>query len=105
MVAGKLNETITIVRSTVSKDAFGATTTNWEDYITTKSSVYQNTGSRTVENNEIVNNYIAEFGIRYYHNINEFDRIRWNSKLYRIESIVPDRHKNHKTIIASLINE
>ncbi|WP_081624370.1 phage head closure protein [Proteiniphilum acetatigenes] len=73
--------------------------------MTTRSSVYQSTGSRTVENNEIVNNYTVEFGIRFYHNVNEFDRIRWNDKLYRIESIVPDRQKNHKTIIASLINE
>lgn len=105
MIAGKLTETITIVKSITVKDNYGATSTNWVDSITTRASVKQNSGSKSVINNEIFTSYTVEFGIRYYHTVNEFDRIKWRGNTYVIESIVPDRLKNHTTIITSLLNE
>lgn len=105
MVAGKLNEVITVVKSVNSKDSYGATTISWEDSYTTKASVVQNNGSRVVVNNEIFNSYTVEFVIRYYHLISEKDRIKWNNNLYQIESIIKDRRKNNKTIITTLVNE
>lgn len=105
MIAGKLNETITIIKSNTVKDNYGATSTEWIDSVTTRASVRQNSGSKSVVNNEIFTSYTVEFGIRSYHNINEFDRIRWRGNLYVIESIVPERLKNHITIITSLLNE
>lgn len=105
MIAGRLTETIVIARSSTSKNEFGATSNTWEDIITTKASVTQNTGNTAVVNNEIFTSYLVEFGIRSYHKVNEFDRVKWNGNIYRIESIVRDRRKNHITIISSLINE
>lgn len=105
MIAGKLNETITIVRPETVKDSYGATNTVWDIAAVTKAYVVQNNGVRSVVNNEIFNNYTVEFGIRFYHNIDEKCRIIWNNKKYQIESIVSDRIKNHKIIITTLINE
>lgn len=76
MIAGRLTETITIIRSSTSKSDSGATSNTWEDIITTKASVTQNAGSTAVVNNEIFTSYLVEFGIRSYHKVNEFDRIK-----------------------------
>lgn len=105
MIAGKLNELITIVRSVDVKDSYGATSKVWNVLAITKASVSQNTGTRNVVNNEIFTAYTVEFGIRYYIEVSEFDRIKWNNKLYQVESVIPDRIKNHKTIITTLVNE
>ena len=76
MIAGKLNEVITIVKSVVSKDIYGATSITWVDSITTRASVNQKTGTKDVVNNEVFVSYTVEFEIRYYHSITEFDRIK-----------------------------
>lgn len=105
MIAGKLNEVITIIKSVVSKDSYGATITNWTDSYSTKASVKQNSGIKSVVNNEIFTAYTVEFEVRYYNQLNEFDRIKWNNKFYQIESIVSERLKNRKIIITTLVNE
>lgn len=105
MKAGKLNEVITILRSADIKDSYGATSKVWNPITTTKASVNQNNGSKGVVNNEIFTAYTVEFGVRYYIDVNEFDRIKWNNKTYQIESIISDRLKNHKIIITTLVNE
>lgn len=105
MIAGKLNQIITIVRSVDVKDSYGATSKVWNPLSITKAAVTQKSGTRGNINGEIFTAYTVEFGIRFYIQVNEFDRISWNNKLYQIESIVPDRLKNHKIIITSLVNE
>ena len=105
MIAGKLNEVITILKSEDIKDSYGATSKVWNPITTTKASVNQNTGTRSVVNNEIFTAYTVEFGVRFYTPVSEFDRVMWNGKKYQIESVIIDRLKNHKIIITTLVNE
>ena len=105
MIAGKLNETIHIVKPTISRNTYGASSTSWSDSYICRASVKQNNGSRDVVNNEVFTHYTVEFEVRYYNQIDELDRIRWNNKLYQIESIVSERLRNRKIIITTLVNE
>lgn len=105
MIAGKLNETITVVKSTISRNSYGASTISWYDSYVTRASVKQNNGTKDVVNNEVFVHYTVEFEVRYYNQIDELDRIRWNNKLYQIESIVSERLRNRKIIITTLVNE
>ena len=54
--------------------------------------------------NEIVNSYTVIFTVRNYHKIDEFMRVLWKGKLYRILSIENSREKQSLTINAELIN-
>lgn len=105
MDSGRLNEIITIQRPTMTRDKFGANTTVWKDIINTRSDVQFDSGSRNIENNEIVFNYSKIFTIRYYHKVDEKDRIIWNGKKYRILSIEPNKEHQKQTIRTELINE
>ena len=49
--------------------------------------------------------YNITFAIRGYHVIDEYMRIKWNGKYYRILNIIPDKHLNEIKIDAELINE
>ncbi len=105
MIAGKLNETITVVKSINSRNSYGASSTSWYDSYVTRASIKQNNGTKDVVNNEVFVHYTVEFEVRYYNQIDELDRIRWNNKLYQIESIVSERLRNRKIIITTLVNE
>ena len=99
MNAGRLKEVITIQKPTISQNEYGANGTQWTDYITTRSDVQFESGNRDTEN------YTKIFTIRYYHNIDEKDRILWKGKLYRILSVEPDRDKQSIIIRTELIND
>lgn len=105
MNAGRLDEIIVIQKPIVSKDEYGANITEWVDSIRTRADVQFESGNRQNENNEIVYSYSKVFTIRYYHNIDEFDRVIWKCKKYRILSIEPDKGKQSITIRTELINE
>lgn len=105
MIAGKLNEIITVVKPTISRNSYGASSTSWYDSYVTRASTKQNNGTKDIVNNEVFVHYTVEFEVRYYNQIDELDRIKWNNKLYQIESIVPERLRNRKIIITTLINE
>lgn len=105
MDSGRLQELITIQRPTITKDEFGANKTVWNDIINTRSDVQYDSGNRVTENNEIVFNYSKVFTVRYYHKVDEKDRIVWNGKRYRILSIEPNKSHQKLTIRTELINE
>ena len=50
------------------------------------------------------NTYTVIFTVRNYHKIDEFMRVLWKGKLYRILSIENSREKQSLTINAELIN-
>ena len=104
MRAGLLTEPITIRRASIIKNGYGQEQTVWENYIITRGNVKYNTGNRVIENQEIINTYTVTFTIRSYHNIDEFMRVLYNKKVYRILSINEDRHTQSSTIIGELIN-
>lgn len=105
MIAGKLDNIITVQTPTIVQNEFGANSIVWNDSLTTKAQVTYNNGNRTNENNEIVFAYEIIFTIRIYHQINEQMQIVWNKKKYRILSIEIDKQKQKQIIRTGLINE
>ena len=105
MRAGILTEPITFRKASIVKNQYGQEETYWDNYIITRGNVKFNSGNRVTENNEILNTYTVIFTVRNYHKIDEFMRVLWKGKLYRILSIENSREKQSLTINAELINE
>lgn len=106
MVAGTLKEIISVEKPMEVRDEFGANKLVWVKAIEkTRAKVTYSNGNRVNENNEIIFAYEVVFTIRSYHHIEEYYRILWKSKSYRILSIEPDKAKQQITIRAELINE
>lgn len=91
MRAGLLTEPITFKKAVITKNQYGQEETYWDNHIVTRGNVKFNSGNRVTENNEIVNTYTVTFTVRSYHKLDEFMRILWKGKLYRILSIEEDR--------------
>ena len=105
MNAGRLTEVISIERPSIAQNDFGANSIQWQKYIQTRADVTFESGTRAIENNEVIFSYNKVFTIRYYHDIDEKDRIIWNGKKWRILSLEPDKTKQLITIRTELINE
>ena len=105
MRAGILTELITVLSPNIIVNEVGEQTTEYLTKLTTRANVNWKTGNRNIENNEIVFDYTKDFKVRYYVDINEFDRILWNNKQYRIISIEPNKHYQELNIIAEQIND
>ena len=103
MRAGVLTEPITFIRAEINKNEYGQEETIWSNYINTRSQVKYKSGNRITENNEIINTYTVEFIVRRYHKIDEFMRILWKNRKYRILAINED--KQSITITGELIIE
>lgn len=105
MQAGILNNIITVQRPTIINDEYGANVIKYNNIITTRAFIKNNSGNRANENGEIVYNYIKSFTVRYYNDIRENDIIIWNNKKYRITDIDEYRDKQYKVINTELIND
>lgn len=106
MIAGTLNEIISVYKPFVGDGKYGPAQTEYVPYIKdTRARVQWNNGSRLNSNDEVVYDYSVTFSVRYYHKIDEFMRIKWRNKFYRIMSIIPSRAMNEQTIITQLVNE
>lgn len=105
MESGRLNEIITVERPTIYQDGYGGNDVVWNEVIKTRADVQFTSGNRATENNEIVFNYNKIFTVRYYHKIDEKDRVIWNGKKYRILNLNYDRDKQYLQITTELINE
>lgn len=91
MIAGTLNEVISIYSPVITRDEFGNQKTEYTKRKETRAKVSHGGGSREVSNDEVVYLYNKEFTVRYYVEVSDFDRILWNGKFYRIVSIDKDR--------------
>lgn len=105
MRAGTLTEMVTILAPKVVINEVGEQSTEYIPRLNTKGKVDYNSGNRTIENNEVVFNYIKTFRLRYYITITESDRLQWNDRQYRILSIEPNRQLQELIITAELIHD
>lgn len=105
MQAGLLKERISIWKSTIILNDFGEETTEWEESCRTRARLIHNSNTRTIENDEIIYPAVKTFEVRYYVDVNEFDRIQWNNRMYSIIDITPDQDIRKQTIRCQLINE
>ena len=56
-------------------------------------------------NDEVAYQYTKTFQVRHYIMVNEYDRIQWNGKIYRILDIEPDKQQMLLTINVELVND
>lgn len=105
MIAGRLNEPIKIYHPTVVYNEYGEATEEYKERYTTRARVDHNSGTRAVENNEIVYDYTKTFNVRSYVPVTNDDRIEWQGKMYRILTTQQRREYNDIMITAELINE
>lgn len=105
MRAGPLNEIIDILSPVEVVNDYGERVETFVKTYTTRAGVSWDSGSRTIENDEIVHNYSKTFTVRSYVPVSEKDQISWQDNLYRIITIEKRRTFNGKLIRTELINE
>lgn len=105
MRAGLLNHTVTVLKPVTETNEVGEQVTTYITKFTTKARLQHSISSRDMENTEIFFNYTEIFTFRMYHNIEEFDRILYLGKQYRIFRITPEPESMALTVYCELINE
>lgn len=105
MKAGLLKEDITVLTAVISVNDFGEESTEWVTKYQTKARLVNKSGNRTIQNAEVIYDYIKELEVRGYVPINDFDRILWNGKIYRILEILERKEYNSKIINVEVIND
>ena len=105
MRAGLLTERIEILQPDVATNDFGEETTNWVSIYTTKARLVHTGGNRMNVNDEILYTYTKTFQIRNYVPVQDFYRILWNGKQYRILDIEPEKQQQQITIKTELVND
>ena len=105
MIAGKLNEIITVEQPCRHENELGEVVENhYIKKFTTKAQVIYKSGVRT-EDYSIQTDYSIQFVIRIYHDVKETDRIVFRNQYYRIESIEYSREYQLIKLNCSMINE
>lgn len=104
MRAGILNEIIKIARLQESTNDFGEQQDMYMPICTTRAQVTPISGGRADDNHEIFYAHTYKFIIRRYVKVDDFDRILWKGKQYRILNIDDDHTYNQKIISAELVN-
>lgn len=105
MIAGLLKEIIEIYKPFQIKNEYGEVEDAFEKAFKTKAQVIYNSGNRIVDNNEIFNEYRIQFIVRYYHNISENDRIKYDNKWYQIEAIEKSKQYQLQKLNCVIVNE
>lgn len=105
MRAGLLNEIISIYTPKVTINEYGEEYTSLELKLSTRAREINDSGNRTNQNGDIFYSYTKTFWVRYYIDVDEYDRILWNNKYYRILDINPNKEQQYKEIKTELIND
>jgi head-tail adaptor len=105
MRAGLLKEPIRILENVITINDFGEQSETWRVKSETRARLVNDGGDRTIINGEIFYSNIKTFEVRYYVDIEDFDRVEWDGKQYRVLNIQPDKLKQNKTIRTELVND
>ena len=105
MRAGLLKENIEIWQKSLTTNDYGEETEIWSLKYSTKARLVHNGGSRVIENEEVFFSHTKTFEVRDYVPVDDYDRIVWNNKKYRILNIEPDRTQMKLTIKTELIDD
>ena len=88
MIAGKLNEIITVESPMIVENELGEVMDNrYKTKYRTRAQVVYKNGSTSVDNHEIFTSYNIQFIIRIYNEVSETDRVIYRGKPYLIDSI------------------
>lgn len=105
MRAGLLKEQIEIITPIITTNDYGEQTTEWVSKYKTRARLIHTSGSRVEYNSEVFYSHIKTLEVRNYVPIDDFDRIVWNDKQYRILDIEPDEAQMKYIIRVDLVNE
>jgi head-tail adaptor len=105
MKAGILREKIEIWEPVTTTTSYGDQQTEYQFVREVRANVRYDSGSRTTENDEIFYTVYKTFIVRYYTDVVETMRIKFDNKFYRILSIEPNKYYNDKVIHTELVNE
>lgn len=105
MQAGLLNKTIEIYKPISITNEVGATSTKWVYIRSTRANVRNMNMGRGQQINEIFYPTTKQITIRSYHEIDEFYRIKYDDKMYKITSKDNRPEFNDIVLICDLINE
>ena len=101
--AGLLTDRITIKRANNSINEYGEEVEDWIDIYSTRARVTQTNSNKLTENDEIIMSYTREFFMRKYVPIQEYDRIVWKDKYYRVISL--EKTSSYVKVMGELIND
>lgn len=105
MRAGLLKEQIEIITPVITINDYGEQTTEWESKYKTRARLIHTSGGRIIPNSEVFYAHIKTLEVRDYVPVDDFDRIVWNNKEYRILDIEPDEAQMKYIIRVELVNE
>lgn len=104
MIVGKMRYNIKVQKKVNIRGDFGEFNEEWSDYLNLKADVKYNSGTKTINNEEIFNTQQITF-ITYYRDITEDMIIIYNDKKYKILFIDEIPFKSGLNIKTELINE
>lgn len=105
MKAGLLKEKIDVITPKIITNDYGEQTTEWELKYSTRARLIHTSGNRIEPNGEIFYSYTKTLEVRSYVPVDDFDRIIWNGKQYRILDIEPNVEQMKKIIRMELVND
>lgn len=105
MRAGLLKDIIEIHKPQTTVNNVGEQSTTYTKDCEIKARVLHGSGNRSVENDEVVYPYQKNVQVRIYQDINDFDRIKYDGKFYRILSIETNKDLQCKNILMEVVNE
>ena len=105
MRAGLLKEVVEIKRAELVKNELGEETETWNTVYTTRARVENMNSSVENQNDELTYVFTKRFTMRFYVPVQEFDRILWRDKLYRVISIDKDIPLQQLVVTGELIND
>lgn len=105
MWAGLRNESVDIMRYSQQANGYGEVVKTLVKEYTLRAKVIHLSGARTVRNDEIQYPYNKTFVMRYNAPITEDNLIRWQNKLWRVQSIDNDKDMMQCVIITEIVNE
>lgn len=105
MKAGNLREKIEIYKPVAEKTEFGNQKITYTLHYTTRCMVHHNSGNKEEVNGEIFHSTSKMFVVRYYVNVRENMRIKYEDKFYSIDSIIPNKYYNNLEIYCNLVND
>lgn len=105
MIAGRLNEIVSVWKPTTQINDYGERVETWVKVYDTRARVEYTGGRRAIENDEIWNPYSKRFELRSYVPIDEQCQIKWQNQMWRILTIERNREFNNIIINAELVNE
>lgn len=103
--AGRFDEMIEVWQTYVTENDYNEQVNEFNFKNRARAHVRYDSGQRLIENNEIFYSYVRTFEVRDYVDVNEFNRIKYKGKFYRILNIQPIKKDRILIIQTELIND